>query len=81
MSKSDKRWNTQQIQSEKEDKLKMCSRKMTDENLDEILLQLQEFTNDLVNSANFAGCLRGLGNLYDVDLWWKVSLLTDNQIV
>ena len=68
------RWDTNNILMEMENSLKTCKQHMTDDNLDDTILQLQEFTNDLVNSANFANCLCGTGNLYDIKAWWSDAL-------
>lgn len=66
-------WSSKHVQQDRQEKYKKCVG-ISDDEFDEMLFDLQEFKSNLVNAANFANCLCGIGNLHDIKQWWTIAL-------
>tara|TARA_Y100000739_G_C20614500_1_gene471100 strand:+ start:7423 stop:7800 length:378 start_codon:yes stop_codon:yes gene_type:complete len=83
MTLFDKKWSAEKVRFERHLIEKQCkpfhNRQMSFEEFDEILFVLQTFRNELVNAAQFCNCLYGMGNVNDLQSWWKQSIETKSM--
>jgi hypothetical protein len=74
MNNIDYTWTSENVQRDRQMNIKRCVMGMKGDALDDVILDIQEFTTNLMNAANFANCLCGVGRVHDVKQWWKIAL-------